>query len=135
MLPIKTTNGYPWVVTGSGKFDVYRLESNIIIGEHSWNNKPGREPPTRICQITVSLGMPPIHSLLTPYLSTKQPKNGGKSVVCQGVKCKPGSRFDVELVISPNYPGSAHWYGKLYRSTAFPTKAITNGVFPHHRVG
>lgn len=139
-LPKKGTNigGYNWIVTGSGKIEVYGLdsESDIMDGDFSWDNRPERVPHTPILLITVSPGITPLMNyLLIPYISTKQPKDGGEaSVSGQGFSCEPGSRVYLELVIPYRAPGSFHWYGKLYGSTAFTAKAITNGIFSHHRV-
>lgn len=56
-LPSKDSdpNGYPWVVSGNGRLDVFLLNGKIVPGQLTWNNKPARSSNSPIVKIIVSL--------------------------------------------------------------------------------
>lgn len=56
-LPSKDTDpdGYPWVVSGNGRLDVFLLIEKIVPGQLTWNNKPARSSNSPIVKIIVSL--------------------------------------------------------------------------------
>lgn len=54
-LPARTSGGYQWVVSGTGKLDVYQLAEPFVNGVTNWNNKPARL--TTAPQFTITVGI------------------------------------------------------------------------------
>ncbi|KAI5787140.1 hypothetical protein EDC01DRAFT_631515 [Geopyxis carbonaria] len=94
-LPPKTQGGYPWVVSGTGKLDVYQLAEPFTNGVTNWNNKPARltsSPQFTITQTTAASG-------------------GPASMTGTVIACLDGQRQDFEVVVTRPGPAKFDWFG------------------------
>ncbi|KAL7273812.1 hypothetical protein RUND412_003303 [Rhizina undulata] len=85
--------GYQWVAGGTRKLDAFGLTSDIVPGQLSWNNRPGRYPATPLFQFEV-------------------PVAGGDAVVLSStaVKAQHNRRMDFEIAITRPGPGNFDWF-------------------------
>lgn len=60
-------NGYPWSVSGSGKFDVYPLDGIIRVGHLTWNRRLARASQDPIAQVVVSVPLGILNSQFRGY--------------------------------------------------------------------